>query len=213
MISNHIYQIPNFFSDDVLEEIRQDAQLKFEHGMFDIKSSLYAGHEAKMQPSHLVTIFQKINDVFGYHFRFKTPPRMRLATESDVSQHITPVHTDSCLNSPMQMSCIIYLNKTENNDFLNFYKGDLLGHYSYENIDESTLVKENWSICNAILYEENTAVVFPSPLFHGPSFDAGFGDSAKNGRLIIPFFYEIGYDPQFHVKNNFKPVLKKYACK
>lgn len=198
MLFKGVNVIRGFFDNEMYSLVKQDALL----GSYDLKTNPYAGHQSSIGVNHDVIqyVCDKLVYLLGYNFTLLNQPQYRLALEGEKSGHKTPIHTDcdNTVEDRFTTSCIIYINAPKHNDGLNFYRGNLLGQYSYDHHSEDMLLKDSWEVYQSVTYLANTAYIFPSQLFHGPSFDSGFGSSAEDGRLILPLFFRVGYNVTHH---------------
>jgi len=119
---------------------------------------------------------------------------MRLSVEGHEAPH--QAHNDEIMG---QYSMMLYLNRAEHaNGGTSFLRHKKLGFSaSLETKEQEAAWQEDtnkydeWQIIAGVDMVPNRATIFKSNQMHRAEPVSGFGDSAKNGRLVLTCFFDV----------------------
>lgn len=197
MIQRSIYEWDNFFSDGELQQILYIAK----NEKYELKNGIYQGHMAtNVIPCFLMDmISERLSEKFDFFFYWRELPRFRLAMSGERTYHKNPIHTDimDSLADRTMMSLVIYL-QTPSNESLQFVQSKEYGQFSYSQVPIENIDASRWEVYADIPIKPNKAILFSSSLFHAPSNPEGCGTSFDDGRVILPLFFNVGFNERYH---------------
>ena len=188
------FEIENVFDD--FDRVRE----YFDTATFEDKTNPVDGvvypniHEAIPEDIELQLV-DRINDALADNLEVKEGIMFaRLSPEGVEAPH--QVHTDISMGSH---SCMVFLNRKEDCEggtaFVQHETG--LFHHPINDTDldiwkRDCNITDKWETVARCEMEPNKACIFNSVLMHRAEPVEGFGTNAKDGRLVLTFFFNIG---------------------
>lgn len=187
------YEIPNFFKD--FDKVREHFdQTTYEDITNPVDGTVYPGICRDIPEEMSAEVVDKINSILETKQVAGGLMFARLSVEGVKAPH--QAHTDLTMGP---YACMVYLNRPEDckggTSFIQHKETGMWHHPLEDSLVEvwqrDTKNYDAWEIIKQADVETNKAVLFESALMHRAEPVEGFGKGAKDGRLVLSFFFEL----------------------
>lgn len=177
------YRINNFF-DDFYHVRKYYDEHEYEEVINPVDGKPYPG--IGRVPKHLETEVRRKVGEPNYLFT-------RLSLEGGVTPH--RAHNDQTMG---EYTMIIYLNRPEDcqggtsivqHKETGVYRGPLTEEF-VQTWERDTNNSNKWRVIKHFEMQTNSAVIYPSTLFHWSEPEGGFGQDQTDGRLVMVGFFD-----------------------